>query len=394
MPSSGKKVLFIGHEATRTGAPLVLLHFLRWLRSNSNLDFEILLRQGGELLGDFQQVAPTCVQHRGLISNGHVGFVPRLRRKYDLNPSIEQQLKERYPVATFPLVYSNTVTNGEFVGLFSQLGHRTLCHAHEMRFNIDTLGGPHAARAARVTDGFIAASAAVGRDLQEALHVAGEKITVVHPFGQPSGLTPETGAQTRKKIRVGLGIHDSDIVVGMCGYANWRKGHDLFLLLAKAVSQLRPARRHIFLWIGVDEDSPEYHQMSHDRALLGLKNTVRLIPAVSNPHDYLSALDVFTLTSREDAFPMVTLEAAALGVPVVCFAGSGGTQELVGTESGHVVPYLDINAMAAAVVALSDDPALREHIGQTLRARAHVEFTVETQAPKLLAVIERHRPHS
>lgn len=31
-------------KATRTGAPLVLLHFLRWLRAKPDVDFENLLR--------------------------------------------------------------------------------------------------------------------------------------------------------------------------------------------------------------------------------------------------------------------------------------------------------------------------------------------------------------
>ena len=336
------KVLFVGHEATRTGAPLVLLHFLRWLRRNSDLEFEVLLRQDGEILEDFQQLAHTCVQHRGLVANGKVTFVRKLRRKYGINPPLEQQLRQLYPREIFPLVYSNTITNGEVVSIFSRLGHRTLCHAHEMRFTIETFGGPHAARAAKVTDGFIAASAGVGHALQETLNVPSDKISVIHPFGQPSGFTPAGQAAARQKIRAALGISDSDVVVGMCGYTNWRKGCDLFLLVAKRVAELKPARRHVFLWIGVDEDAPEYRQMAHDRLKLGLKDTVRLIPAVSNPQDYFSALDIFTLTSREDAFPMVTLEAASLGIPVVCFADTGGTQELVGSDGGQVVPYLDI----------------------------------------------------
>jgi glycosyltransferase involved in cell wall biosynthesis len=241
-----------------------------------------------------------------------------------------------------------------------------------------------------VTDGFIAVSEAVGRDLREMLHVPAEKITVIHPFGQPFGLSREAQALARKKIRTELGISDSDIVVGMCGAGHWRKGSDIFPLVAKAVPLLRPAKRHIFLWIGVDEDSPEHRQMVHDRSHLRLEQSLKLITSVSNPHDYLSALDVFTLTSREDAFPMVSLEAAALGIPVICFAGSGGTQDLVGSDGGHVVPYLDIDAMAKAVIALSDDPARRRHIGEILRARAAAHFTLETQCPKLLAVIEKH----
>lgn len=388
--SSRKKILFVGHQASRTGAPLVLWHFLKWLKNNSEIEFEILLRDGGDVLADFQALAPTSVLQRGLISNGEIAFLPRLRRKYDLNPPLAQQLKELYPREKFPLVYSNTVTNGEYVSIFSRLGHRTLCHAHEMRFSIETLGGPPAVKAAGVTDGFIAVSEIVGRDLRETLRVPAEKITVIHPFGQPFGLSREAQALARKKIRAQLGIAESDIVVGMCGVAHWRKGCDIFLLVAKAVPLLRPSKRHVFLWIGVEEDSHVHQQMLHDRSLLGLEQSLRLVTSVPNPHDYLSALDVFTLTSREDAFPMVALEAAALGIPLVCFAGSGGTEELVGSDGGHVVPYLDIDAMAKAVVALSEDPARRRHIGEILRARDTALFTPETQCPKLLAVIEKH----
>ncbi|MEO6874065.1 MAG: glycosyltransferase family 4 protein [Opitutaceae bacterium] len=388
MSGSQPRVLFIGHEASRTGAPFVLLHFLSWLRQNSKIEFEILLRQGGELMGEFEKLAPTRVQHRGLIANEPVRFLPRLRRKYGLNPPIARQLQRLYPRDRFPLIYSNTVANGEFVSLFSQLGHRTLCHAHEMRFNIEKVGGKPAIEAARVTNGFIAVSAAVSRDLQESLHVPADKITIIHPFGQPSDLTRETQAVARKQIRRELDLNDTDIVVGMCGGALWLKGCDVFLLLAKTVAQLRPARRHIFLWIGVEPTSEEYRRMAHDRSHLGLETTVRLIPRVSNPHQYLSALDVFTLTSREDSFSLVSLEAATLGVPVVCFAGSGGAPELIGLEGGRVVPYLDIDAMAKAILALSDDDNQRGRIGEILRARAQA-FTLETQGPKLLAALER-----
>src|ERR1700704_1052659 len=45
--STGSRVLFIGHEATRTGAPLMLLHLLRWLRDNTDIDFDLLIRSDG-----------------------------------------------------------------------------------------------------------------------------------------------------------------------------------------------------------------------------------------------------------------------------------------------------------------------------------------------------------
>jgi hypothetical protein len=43
----GKKVLFIGHDSSRTGAPLLLLHFFKWLRQETRFEFEVLLQNGG-----------------------------------------------------------------------------------------------------------------------------------------------------------------------------------------------------------------------------------------------------------------------------------------------------------------------------------------------------------
>ncbi len=84
-----------------------------------------------------------------------------------MNHPVPEQLRRLYPREDFPLVYSNTVTNGELLSSFARLGHRTLCHVHEMRFGIEMFGGPPAAQAAPVTDDFIAVSESVGRDLRK-----------------------------------------------------------------------------------------------------------------------------------------------------------------------------------------------------------------------------------
>jgi hypothetical protein len=45
-----KRILFIGHEASRTDAPFVLLHLVQWLKAkNAPLAIDVLLIRGGEL---------------------------------------------------------------------------------------------------------------------------------------------------------------------------------------------------------------------------------------------------------------------------------------------------------------------------------------------------------
>jgi glycosyltransferase involved in cell wall biosynthesis len=53
------------------------------------------------------------------------------------------------------------------------------------------------------------------------------------------------------------------------------------------------------------------------------------IPFTSRIAEYFAAADVFALTSREDPYPTVVMEALACGVPCVAFDGTGGIAELL-----------------------------------------------------------------
>jgi hypothetical protein len=48
-PIAGKKVLFLSHDASRTGAQILLLNLVRWLKINSDISFQIMLRNRGVL---------------------------------------------------------------------------------------------------------------------------------------------------------------------------------------------------------------------------------------------------------------------------------------------------------------------------------------------------------
>ena len=48
------RILFISHETTRTGAPLVLLYFLRWLHLHKpDVEVSVLSLKEGDLNQDF-----------------------------------------------------------------------------------------------------------------------------------------------------------------------------------------------------------------------------------------------------------------------------------------------------------------------------------------------------
>ncbi len=111
---------------------------------------------------------------------------------------------------------------------------------------------------------------------------------------------------------------------------------------------------------------------------------VHLLPPGGNYLDYVACFDLFTLTSREDPYPLVILEAGLNHNPVLCFDGSGGSPDFVGTDTGCLVPYLDLSAMVSALARLTDNPAERTRLGNLFYERA-MAHDVAALVPKLLA---------
>lgn len=154
-----------------------------------------------------------------------------------------------------------------------------------------------------------------------------------------------------------------------------RKGFDLFLQLAVAVRR-RVGRddRVLLRWVGVEPPGIAYRKARDEVARAGLDHLVDLVPATPDRLEIFASADVLAFTSREDPYPLVVLAAAALGVPMVCFAGSGGGPDFAAQGAGLVVPYLDVEAMAEAILALKEDPQRRAELaarGREVVERAH-----------------------
>ena len=98
------------------------------------------------------------------------------------------------------------------------------------------------------------------------------------------------------------------------------------------------------------------------------------------------AADAFVLTSREDPFPSVVVEAMASGLPTVVFQDSGGIVDLVSDAGGVTVPYLDVDAMAGALGRILQDPVAAAAMGVTLAARIAADFDYRDYGADLIAL--------
>jgi glycosyltransferase involved in cell wall biosynthesis len=117
--------------------------------------------------------------------------------------------------------------------------------------------------------------------------------------------------------------------------------------LLRALSLLPP--RYRLLVVG---DGPMRAELQRYAAELGVAGRTTFVPAVDNPYPLMRRADVLALTSREEGFGLVALEAAALGVPFVGTA-VGGLVDLCARLGQPTVAPGDAGALAAVIVRLA-----------------------------------------
>lgn len=348
------RVLLVMHDASRSGAPLMVLKLLRWMATHDRFAPVVLAVRGGPLIGDLRSLAPVVAPSAHVSRRGRRGLVSfdRLRDRLRMRIALHR-------LGPFDVVLSSTLTNGVALQRFTSQATSVVCRASELAHLLDRHVDELAVQASlRRSCHVIAVSDAVRRELTGLHGVADEKISVISGFIDDSTTDPLTA---RCESRRQLHIAPTAFVVGAVGAVSWHKGADLFLHVAR-MNRSDPSVD--FVWIGGDGGSRADIDYDIDHGSVG---NVRFVGEHADAATLLAAFDVLLVTSRVDSFPVAMLEAAAMGVPTVCFRNSGGAAEFTDRGGGIAVEYTDVRAMAAVVRELRNDPKRLEALGTSSR---------------------------
>ncbi|TAE86065.1 MAG: glycosyltransferase family 1 protein [Verrucomicrobia bacterium] len=162
-----------------------------------------------------------------------------------------------------------------------------------------------------------------------------------------------------------------------------RKGSRLLLLAFQKAHELNPTLR-----LRLAGDGPELPRERAWVASEGLQDVVSFAGRRTHAQmaEEFAMADIFVFPSIRDTSGAIVLEAMACALPVVCLDHQGA-RLMVGDDAGIRVKTdslkTAVEGLAAAVLTLSSDAALRELLGRQARERVMTEFTWKNKAERL-----------
>jgi glycosyltransferase involved in cell wall biosynthesis len=215
-----------------------------------------------------------------------------------------------------------------------------------------------------LTDGFIAVARPHGKFLVEFENFPQQKVFVIPNGIDTERFRPSTAARVEWRQR--WEIEESAPVVGIVAALRPEKNHLRFLRIAQRVHEQLPAARFV-----IAGDGPERSQIEVAARELGIQDAIRMLGTTQDIPGVLSMLDLFALTSDNEASPVSILEAMSCQLPVVA-PRVGSIPELVRPDlTGLLVEATDEEAAAEAWLRVLKNPERSRDWGRA--GRGHVQ---------------------
>jgi glycosyltransferase involved in cell wall biosynthesis len=361
--NQNKKIICVSHEVLLHGAQLIILNIIKTLKEEFNYDITIFIKNSGELEEEFAKY--------GEVYNIEEDF----SNSNELNKTI-QKLK----VLGYDSAISNTTVMGTFAKKLAQNGIETISLVHEL---------PEIIKKMRIEKQAIDLTESSKKIIFPSSYVANKFKTVASIEEQKIIITPqgiyqnnkylENISAARSQLRKKYGLSETAKILLNVGFGDHRKGFDLFIETAIEVQEHN--NEIYFIWVGDYDKSIEKTKKNE------IKNcgaNIIFAGKQKDPSLYYAGADLFLLTSREDPFPSVVMEAFQVGVPVVGFKDAGGFADIVTDETGALVSFENIKELKDKVLELINNNEERIQKGENAKELANNNFSFKDYVEKIL----------
>ncbi len=213
-----------------------------------------------------------------------------------------------------------------------------------------------------VTDAFIGVADSHGAFLRDFERFPAEKVNVIRNGIDCERFSPSEKA--RVELRDELGLASETPIVGIVAALRSEKNHAMFIRSAAKVNEQLPHAHWVIIGEGPERTSIE---TLIDELKIG--DRVHLLGTRLDTPTLVAGMDVFALSSLNEASPVSILEALACGVPVVATDVGSVSESVVEGVTGYLVPSEDVHAMSHAIKRLLMNTDAAKQMGVSGRMR-------------------------
>ena len=359
MNSSPIRTLFIVPDLRIGGAERHLTTLAAKMNPARFTPSVICIGEEGELFGTLSEAG---VEATALNLGGKKNALRALRQ-------LVSRMRSERPDVVVMRGYNADVL-GRIAGLIAGVPHRIVWvhgvdFGHERRSSVRNVLDRFLVR---WTSSYFGVAEAQRSYLVDGLHCPSEKVRVIHN-GVELALFDE---RPDRRLLAEFGVEAGAPVVAIVAALRLEKDHRTLLHAAHLLLNELP-RVHIVI-VGDGSIRNDLETLS---AELGIASNVHFAGARSDIAQILRAIDVFTLSSVKETFPIAVLEAMACARPVVCTDVGGISEVVEDGVSGYLVPPQDPTQLAARLKELLSNPEVARRMGHAGRRRIEAEFSLE-----------------
>lgn len=212
----------------------------------------------------------------------------------------------------------------------------------------------------------------------------------VVPNGVDTDLFREVSAEARDAVRRSLGLGREFVWLAV-GRFEIAKDYPNMLRAFARVRERHPGA--VLLLVGRGSLQGETEALVQG---LGLSGQVRFLGVRDDVPELMAAADGYVMSSAWEGMPMVLLEAAAAGLPIVATRVGGNHEVVCDEESGFLVPPREPDSLGQAMLRLMESSeAQRRSMGgrgrQHVRANYGLSRVVESWEDLYREVLARKR---
>ena len=179
------------------------------------------------------------------------------------------------------------------------------------------------------------------------------------------------------------GIPPGARVIGTVGRLSIDKDMDTLI-----AAHARVARRFPDTVLVLVGDGPERTRLEALARAGGAGDGVRFLGHRGDARELYRAFSVFVLSSKTEGMPNTLLEAMAMGAPVVANPVGGVAEVATDGEEAVFFPVGDVEALAASLLSLLENPERGRSLARRARLRVEAEFSFTARVRRMESLYE------